>query len=90
MKDETKGRCDFPILLRRRDREVVEWAAIGIDLERADDGRWRFVYYQQDSLDKEAYDKRKAEEERKREAAAEAHRKLAEAKAAAEADDAAP
>ncbi len=76
LKDKTKARCDFPILLHRKDNEISEWAAIGMNLE-LETGQWKIIYYQQDELDKDAYDKRKAEQERKRIAAEMAKQKLA-------------
>ncbi len=75
LKDKTKARCDFPILLHRKDNDISGWAAIGMNLE-LEAGQWKIVYYQQDELDKEAYDKRKAEQERKRIAAKLAKQKL--------------
>ncbi|MCB9475740.1 MAG: hypothetical protein H6684_16325 [Deltaproteobacteria bacterium] len=75
LKDETKARCDFPILFFRRDADEHEWNAVGMNLEKRN-GRWWIVYYRQDKLDKAEYDKRKAEEERKHQAAMEAREKL--------------
>jgi len=74
--NDRRARCDFPILLHRRDKGVSQWAAIGMDFIKVE-GRWRILYYQQLQLDKEAYNRRKAEEARKREAAELARRKLA-------------
>lgn len=79
LKDENKARCDFPIYLIRRYRDVAEWAAIGMNLEKVG-GEWKIVYYRQEALDKDAYDKRKAEEERKRVAGEIARQKLSESK----------
>jgi hypothetical protein len=73
----TKARCDFPILLYRRDNDVREWASITVNFSFVD-GRWRIAFYNQEALDKEAYDKRVADEDRRRQAAVEAREKLAE------------
>jgi hypothetical protein len=75
LKDETKARCDFPILLHRKDGNISTWAAIGMNLE-LEAGQWKIIYYQQDDLDKDAYDKRKAEQQRKKIATELARQKL--------------
>ncbi len=70
-----RGSCSFPILLYRKDRNVSEWAAIKIEFAKID-GEWRITYYEQIPLDKDAYDARRAEEERRAKAAREAREKL--------------
>ncbi|MCC6158597.1 MAG: hypothetical protein IT350_11150 [Deltaproteobacteria bacterium] len=70
-----RGSCSFPILLYRKDRNISEWASIKMELAKVD-GEWRITYYEQIPLDKDAYDARRVEEERRAQAAREAREKL--------------
>ncbi len=70
-----RGSCSFPILLYRKDRNISEWASIKMELAKVD-GEWRITYYEQIPLDKEAYDARRVEEERRAQAARDAREKL--------------
>ncbi|MBZ0270820.1 hypothetical protein K8I61_02200 [bacterium] len=52
--DRGKGRCRFPILIYRRENDVVEWAIIATRMMRKD-GEWWIDEYEQERIDEAAF-----------------------------------